>query len=71
MAMKMGVKGARLNLSQECECDELCARTRTTCARSVVQCYASGEVRCGIVLSVVISICVLELCVLVLLVVIL
>ena len=59
--MKMGVKGARLNLSQECECDELCARTRTTCARSVVQCYASGEVRCGIVLSVVIGICVIEL----------
>ena len=44
-----------------------CARNRTTCARSVVQCYASGEVRCGIVLSVVISICVIELCVPVLL----
>ena len=38
-----------------------CARDRTTCARSVVQCYASGEVRCGIVVSVVISICVIEL----------
>ena len=38
-----------------------CARNRTTCARSVVQCYASGEVRCGIVLSVVISVCVIEL----------
>ena len=38
-----------------------CARNRTTCARSVVQCYASGEVRCGIVFSVVISICVIEL----------
>ena len=38
-----------------------CARNRTTCARSVVQCYASGEVRCDIVLSVVISICVIEL----------
>ena len=38
-----------------------CARNRTTCARSVVQCYASGEVRCGIVLSVVISSCVIEL----------
>ena len=44
-----------------------CARNRTTCARSVVQCYASGEVRCGIVLSVVISICVIELSVPVLL----
>ena len=33
-----------------------CAKNRTTCARSVVQCYASGEVRCGIVVSVVISI---------------
>ena len=41
------------------------------CARSVVQCYASGEVRCGIVVSVVISICVIELSVLILLVVIL
>ena len=48
-----------------------CARNRTTCARSVVQCDASGEVRCGIVVSVVISICVIELSVLVLLVVIL
>ena len=48
-----------------------CARNRTTCARSVVQCYASGEVRCGIVVSVVISICVIELSVLILLVVIL
>ena len=38
-----------------------CARNRTTCARSVVQCYASGEVRCGTVVSVVISICVIEL----------
>ena len=38
-----------------------CARKRTTCARPVVQCYASGEVRCGIILSVVISICVIEL----------
>ena len=38
-----------------------CARNRTTCARSVVQCYASGEVRCGNVLSVVISISVIEL----------
>ena len=38
-----------------------CARNRTTCARSVVQCYASGEVRCGIVLSLVISICVIEI----------
>ena len=38
-----------------------CARNRTTCARSVVQCYASGDVRCGIVLSVVISICVIDL----------
>ena len=38
-----------------------CARNRTSCARSVVQCYASGEVRCGIVVSVVISICVVEL----------
>ena len=38
-----------------------CARNQTTCARSVVQCYASGEVRCGIVLSVVISICVIKL----------
>ena len=34
-------------------------------------CAVIGEVRCGIALSVVISICVLELCVLVLLVVIL
>ena len=33
-----------------------CARNRTTCAR-----YASGEVRCDIVVSVVISICVIEL----------
>ena len=40
-------------------------------ARSVVQCYAIGEVRCGIVVSVVISVCVIELFVLVLLVVIL
>ena len=48
-----------------------CARNRTTCARSVVHCYASGEVRCGIVLSVVISVCVIELSVLILLVVIL
>ena len=40
-------------------------------ARSVVQCYAIGEVRCDIVVSVVISICVIELSVLVLLVVIL
>ena len=40
-----------------------CARNRTTCARSVVQCYASGEVRYGVVVSVVISICVIELCV--------
>ena len=39
-----------------------CARNRTTCARSVVQCYASCEERCGIVLSVVISVCVIELC---------
>ena len=38
-----------------------CARNRTTCARSVVQCYAIGEVRCGIVLSVVIGVCVIEL----------
>ena len=36
-------------------------------AQLVVQCYASGEVRCGIVLSVVISICVIELSVPVLL----
>ena len=43
----------------------------TTCARSVVQCYPIGEVRCGIVVSVVISICVIELSVLILLVVIL
>ena len=50
------------------------ARNRTTCARSVglfvsvldVQCYASGEVRCGVV-SVVISICLIELSVPVLL----
>ena len=71
--MEMGVKGARLSLSlsQTCECDELCTRIRTTCARSVVQCYAIGEVRLGIVVSVVISICVIELCVLVVLVVIL
>ena len=48
-----------------------CAKDRTTCARSVVQSYASGEVHCGIVVSVVISICVIELSVLVLLVVIL
>ena len=48
-----------------------CARNRTTCARSVVQCYASGEMHCGIVVSVVISICVIELSVLVLLVLIL
>ena len=40
-----------------------CARNWTACARSVVHCYASGEVRCGIVLSVVISIRVIELCV--------
>ena len=40
-----------------------CARNKTTCARSVVQCYANGEVRGGIVLSVVISTCVIELCV--------
>ena len=38
-----------------------CAKNRTTCERSVVQCHASGEMRCGIVLSVVISICVIEL----------
>ena len=38
-----------------------CARNKTKCARSLVQCHASGEVRCGIVLSVVISICVIEL----------
>ena len=38
-----------------------CARNRTTCARSVVQCYASGEVRCSVVISVVIGICVIEL----------
>ena len=44
-----------------------CARNKTTCARSDVQCYASGEVRCGIVLSVVISIGVIELSVPVLL----
>ena len=56
----------------ECECDEnVKKRDWTTCARSVVQCYAIGNVRCGIVLSVVISICAIELCVLVLLVVIL
>ena len=48
-----------------------CAKEQETCARSVVQCYASGEVRCGIVVSVVISICVIELSVLILLVVIL
>ena len=29
-----------------------CARNRTTCARSVVQCYASGEVRCGILVVI-------------------
>ena len=56
---------ARLNLSQ-CECDEMC-KEQDTCARSVVQCDSSGEVRCGIVLSVVISICVIELSVPVLL----
>ena len=39
-----------------------CARNKTTWARSVVQCYASGEVRCGIVLSVVMSICDIEFC---------
>ena len=44
-----------------------CARNKTTWARSVVQCYASGEVRCGIVLSVVMSICDIELSVPVLL----
>ena len=38
-----------------------CARNRITCARSVLPCYANGEVRCGIVLSVVINICVIEL----------
>ena len=34
-----------------------------------MQCYASGEVRCGIVLSVVISICVIELFVILILLV--
>ena len=54
------------NLSQ-CECDEMCKEqncARSWCALSVgvlvsvlfVQCHASGEVRCGVVISVVIGI---------------
>ena len=59
--VEMDVKcGQDSNLSQSVSVMK-CPRNRTTCARSVVQCYASGEVRCGIVLSVVISICVIEL----------
>ena len=69
--MEMDVKGARLNLSQDVSVMKNVQRDRTTCARSVVQCYAIGEVRCGIVVSVVISNCVIELSVLGLLVVIL
>ena len=56
MDVKCGQDSTRNNVSVM-----KCARNRITCARSVVQCYASGEVRCGIVLSVVISICVIEL----------
>ena len=59
--MWMTVSGVRARLELEPVSVMKCARNRTTCARSVVQCYASGEVRCGIVVSVVISICVIEL----------
>ena len=56
--VEMDVKcGQDSNLSQ-CECDEMCKEQDYV--RTVVQCYASGEVRSGIVLSVVISICVIE-----------
>ena len=62
MAMMMTVSGVRARLELEPNVSVMkCARNRTTCARSVVQCYASGEMRCGIVVSVVISICVIEL----------
>ena len=60
MWMTMSEVRARLELEPDVSVMK-CARNRTTCARSVVQCYASGEVRCGIVVSVVISICVIEL----------
>ena len=59
--VEMDVKcGQDSNLSQN-ESVMKCARNKTTCARSVVQWYASGVVRCGIVVSVVISTCVIEL----------
>ena len=62
MAMMMTVSGKRARLELEPNVSVMkCARNRTTCASSVVQCYASGEVRCGIVVSVVISLCVIEL----------
>ena len=60
--MWMTVSGVRARLELEPNVSVMkCARNRTTCARSVVQCNASGEVSCGIVVSVVISICVIEL----------
>ena len=61
-AMMMTVSGVRARLELEPNVSVMkCARNMTTCAHSVVRCYASGEVRCGIVVSVVISICVIEL----------
>ena len=66
-----GVKvRTRLELEPNVSVMKMC-KEQDKCARSVEQCYAIGEVRCGIVVSVVISICVIELSVLVLLVVIL
>ena len=60
--MWMTMSGVRARLELEpCGSVMKCARNKTTCARSVVQCHASGEVRCGIALSVVISVCVIEL----------
>ena len=62
MAMMMTVSGVRARLELEPNVSVMkCARNRTTCARSVAQCYASGEVLCGIVVSVFISLCVIEL----------